>query len=62
MEEPERRVTGARPASAARCPAVGMALPSPMKVRILVAVLTATPGIEIRMCTPSSCSFGSALS
>lgn len=42
MELLERRVTGAR------CPVAGNALPSPMMVRILVALLTPMTASEIR--------------
>jgi hypothetical protein len=47
MEVPERRVTGPD-RRMARCPAVGNAVPSPTSSRIRAAVLTPTPGTEVR--------------
>lgn len=43
MDEPERRITDARPAQAARCAAEAKAQQA-TSVRVLPAVLTPTPG------------------
>jgi hypothetical protein len=48
MEVPERRVTGAMPAKAARCPEVRKLLPSPMARSMVAAVLMPTPGMDIK--------------
>lgn len=48
IDDPKLRGAGARPAWAARWPAVGKVPPSPAPMRMRVPVLTPTPGFEAR--------------
>lgn len=47
IDDPESRVTGARPAHVARRPAVGDEKPSPISSRIQAGLLTYAPGYPL---------------